>query len=94
MSKAQYYIKCSDISVTNKIDNLTCVIIHEISHVSIIMKRIRVLRYCMYSQVGWQIHIDKRINIHYLQHCISAIFLWDNRRIFYIINRIHGCLEI
>ena len=37
-------VRFINFSATNKIDNLTCVIIHEISHVSIIVKRIKV--YC------------------------------------------------
>ena len=39
--KIEWFIDFFD---TDNIDNLTCVIIHEISHVFIIMKRIRV--YC------------------------------------------------
>ena len=39
--KIEWFI---DFSATNKIDNLTCMIIHDNSHVSIIMKCIRV--YC------------------------------------------------
>ena len=73
-----------------------------ISHVSIIIKRIRVYLFIyltffkhgsLSTLEGRKSTIEQNVAFHRAIH--TALFWWDNWTIFYIINRtIHGCLEI
>ena len=76
-------VRFINFSATNKIDNLTCVIIHEISHVSIIVKRIKVYCSILWGNSAYFYIINNNISICILAHWL-LVLQNKNRRITHV----------